>query len=189
MKKQNVVILIISVIALSALIMIYVSSSLLGLLKGNNSEISEESTAVQSEDESIFGEEESKEESTAPKLTPAEKLAELKKDDSFGTYWRLEKIVAGEIYEDAPRLDLETAKKIIKESKSFKEILDGFDKIQQYPDYTGGSGLSFTIYYFNNDFTEGILITVEQKLIRFFVKEPSDTKPKPEVLYDGAEIR
>lgn len=65
---------------------------------------------------------------------------------------RLEKIVEGEIDEDAPRLDLVTLKKIIEDSKTFDEILTELHKNQPYPDLIfDGSGHTVIVYLLDDN--------------------------------------
>lgn len=115
-------------------------------------------------------------------LSPEEQekaLEELyeKGDLNFGRYVFQEKVITGEISADAPRLDLKTVKRIIADNERIRDILDEFAKVQQYPDFVGGSGLTFMFYYLdkekNSNSTEAIEILVEQGEI-FYTKYAAD---------------
>ena len=92
-----------------------------------------------------------------------QKLDELmQKADVTGRFLYQEKLITGEIDPNTPKLDLTTAKKIIADSDAFEEILSEFEKVQKYPDYIYGSGLSIREYWFDKSGYEKISIIVEQ---------------------------
>ena len=64
-----------------------------------------------------------------------------------GTFWYQEMMIFGRVDPAQPKLDLETAKKICAENTDFETILEEFDKIQPYPDYIGGSGITRFEYW------------------------------------------
>jgi len=81
---------------------------------------------------------------------------------AVGYFWRQEKIIKGEIDADSPKLTLERALSIIAEHDSFADILSEFEKVQEYPDYAGGSGISIREYWLDENGEEKILIIKEQ---------------------------
>ena len=60
---------------------------------------------------------------------------------------------------------METAKKICAENTDFETILEEFDKIQPYPDYIGGSGITRFEYWVDGSTNPQITIYYEQKQI------------------------
>ncbi len=82
----------------------------------------------------------------------------IKNERSIGRYYREEQIILGNITEDEPRLDLETAKQIIAdfESGKYTEETVGlvFRKLFPYFDYRGGSGLDWTEYWLDDTGTK-----------------------------------
>lgn len=52
-----------------------------------------------------------------------------------------ENVITEEKSANASSLDIKTAKRIIADNKEIRDILNEFDKTQQYPDFVGGSGL------------------------------------------------
>lgn len=101
-----------------------------------------------------------------------------------GKYPNEEAVAAGLISNESQRLTIEKAKKIISEQKDYFEITDEFKKIQEYPDYVGGSGVSVTYYYLNGNPNERITLISDNRTIIY--SKFSDDKSKllhQEVLY------
>lgn len=82
-----------------------------------------------------------------------------------GTFWYQEMMIFGRVDPAQPKLDLETAKKIVAENTDFETILEEFDKIQPYPDYIGGSGITRFEYWVDGSTNPQITIYYEQKQI------------------------
>lgn len=80
--------------------------------------------------------------------------------DPTARFPRQEMIDAGELDENAPRLDLATARDIIAKNVDIKAIISEFDKAHKCPDYAGGSGMTTLIY--NLDENDGIYVLYEQ---------------------------
>lgn len=103
-----------------------------------------------------------------------------KRDRAYGRYVFQEMVITGEISPDAPRLDLKTVKSVIAGNEGLRGILDEFAKVQQYPDFVGGSGLTYMIYYLdkktNSEYTERIVIYLESGEI-FYSKHAPDGTP------------
>ncbi len=85
-----------------------------------------------------------------------------------------EGIITGEVDPDAPRLDLETAKKIISEHTDFDEILSEFRKVQR-PYYIGGSGHTVILYEMDDLGSEIAIFPIE-KQIHYLKVDPDDTE-------------
>ncbi len=85
-----------------------------------------------------------------------------------------EGIITGEVDPNAPRLDPETAKKIISEHTDFDEIQSEFRKVQR-PDYIGGSGHTVILYEID-DLGSEIVIFPMEKQIHYLKVEPDGTK-------------
>lgn len=92
-------------------------------------------------------------------------IEELRKQDPYGHFWYQEMIIKGEVEADAPKLDLETAKSIIAKSSDFTDIMNEFESVQSYPDYSGGSGVSLIKYWLDETGNDVILIIYEQAKI------------------------
>ncbi len=69
-----------------------------------------------------------------------------------------EKVLRGEIEDDLERMTLEEVKKIISENDTFKEIMAEFKARQPYPDFKGGSGLTWMEYWFDDAGNERIYL-------------------------------
>lgn len=82
-----------------------------------------------------------------------------------GTFWYQEMMIFGRVDPAQPKLDLETAKKIVAENTDFETILEEFGKIQPYPDYIGGSGITRFEYWVDGSTNPQITIYYEQKQI------------------------
>ena len=80
-------------------------------------------------------------------------------------FWYQEMMIFGRVDPAQPKLDLETAKKIVAENTDFETILEEFDKIQPYPDYIGGSGITRFEYWVDGSTNPQITIYYEQKQI------------------------
>ena len=95
---------------------------------------------------------------------------EALREKSGGLVGRLiyqEMAVLGEVDVSQPKLDLETARKIIAQNTDFYAILDEFIQIQPYPDYYGGSGCTPIEYWLDQDGEYRILITLEGSRIDY----------------------
>ncbi len=84
-----------------------------------------------------------------------------------------EGVITGEVDPNAPRLDPETAKKMISEHTDFDEILSEFRKVQR-PDYIGGGHT--VILYEIDDLGSEIVIFPMEKQIHYLKVEPDGTK-------------
>ena len=93
-----------------------------------------------------------------------------------------ERIIIGEIDPNAPKLDLATAKDIIAKCNDFEEILSEFDKVQKYPDFVGGSGVSLLEYQLSE--YEKISIIIEQRDIAYLVYNSDGTAKSTEILFE-----
>lgn len=78
-----------------------------------------------------------------------------------GGFWWQEAIIRGVIDENSRRIDVATAKEIIANSSSFKEILARFEEVQPYPDFGGGSGYSRLEYWLDENGNEMIKVAIE----------------------------
>ncbi len=92
-----------------------------------------------------------------------------------------EGIITGEVDPDAPKLDLAAVKDIIARADGFEEIMSEFNKIQEYPDYVGGSGVSIYVYHFSK--YDGIVILYEQEEINYQTFNPDGTLKSSEMLF------
>lgn len=82
-----------------------------------------------------------------------------------GRFWYQEMVIFGRVDPAQPKLELETAKKIIAENTDFETILKEFEKIQPYPDFTGGSGVTNIEYWGGAGTNVQIAIIYEQSQI------------------------
>lgn len=96
-----------------------------------------------------------------------------------------EAIIAGKNDISSPRLTLEKAKSIIAENNNFDIILDEFSKVQPYPDKTGGSGVTFAIYWLNETGSEQITIILQQRQIIYGIFDADGNDVYTEYLYSG----
>ena len=90
-----------------------------------------------------------------------EQVKTLRENRRMGLFLRKEAIIRGDIQEDTPRLDLETAKKIITENEAFRNILLEFDKFHGAPDCVYGSGVSIMEYWLDENGYEKIYVILE----------------------------
>ena len=99
--------------------------------------------------------------------SPADESSSLREEGErhAGTFWYQEMMIFGRVDPAQPKLDLETAKKICAENTDFETILEEFDKIQPYPDYIGGSGITRFEYWVDGSTNPQITIYYEQKQI------------------------
>lgn len=108
---------------------------------------------------------------------------------AFGRYVYQEMIITGEISPDAPRLDLKTVKSIIAANKEIDDILNEFEKLRQYPDFIGGSGITHIIYGLNkeknSEYTEDIIIYIESGDIFYTKHAPDGTALSTETLRES----
>lgn len=95
-------------------------------------------------------------------------------DPDWGRLLYQEGIITGEIDPNAPKLDAETAKKIISEHNDFDEILSEFEKVQ-CPDRVGGMGTEILYYGIDGSGGSDIAIYTEWKQIEYFWVEPDGT--------------
>ncbi len=83
-----------------------------------------------------------------------EALVQLDPNNSAFRYYRKEQMILGNITEEEPRLDLETAKQIIADFESGKysekRVGDVFYKLFPYYDIAGGSGISCMQYWLDD---------------------------------------
>ena len=86
-------------------------------------------------------------------------------EHQIGRFWYQEMVIFGRVDPAQPKLDLETAKKIIAENTDFETILKEFEKIQPYPDFTGGSGVTNIEYWGGAGTNVQIAIIYEQSQI------------------------
>lgn len=84
-----------------------------------------------------------------------------------------EGIITGEVDPNVPKLDEETAKKIISEHNDFDEILSEFEKVQR-PDFIGGSGHTIITYEVDDRGSEITLFPIEEQ-IKYFKIDPDGT--------------
>lgn len=91
-----------------------------------------------------------------------------------------EGIITGEVDPNAPRLDLETAKRIISEHTDFNEIIAEFKKVQQ-PNFIGGSGHIVIIYKMDDSGSE-ITFDLFEKQIHYLKVDPDGTR-QTEILF------
>lgn len=82
-----------------------------------------------------------------------------------GRFWYQEMVIFGRVDPAQPKLDLETAKKIVAENTDFETILEEFDKVQPYPDFIGGSGVTRYEYWGDAGTNPQIVIIYEQSQI------------------------
>lgn len=82
-----------------------------------------------------------------------------------GRFWYQEMVIFGRVDPAQPKLELETAKKIIAENTDFETILKEFEKIQPYPDFAGGSGVTNIEYWGGAGMNVQIAIIYEQSQI------------------------
>lgn len=121
-------------------------------------------------------------------LTDAQRqqLEALREDGErhAGTFWYQEMMIFGRVDPAQPKLDLETAKKICAENTDFETILEEFDKIQPYPDYIGGSGITYYLYWISESTKPHITILYEQKQIYGKTYNEDGTLLASETLFD-----
>ncbi len=101
--------------------------------------------------------------------------------DPTARFPRQEKIDAGELDANAPRLDLAAAKDIIARNDDIKAIISEFDKIHKCPDYVGGSGMTTFIYHLDEN--NGIFVQYEQSAIFHQTFNPDGTLKSSEQLF------
>ena len=80
--------------------------------------------------------------------------------EKTGIFYRQEAIIKGLVAENSTKLDAATAKEIIANSSSFKEIIEKFYTVQYYPDFAGGSGHARIEYWLDDNGTEKICIYI-----------------------------
>ena len=86
-------------------------------------------------------------------------------EHQIGRFWYQEMVIFGRVDPAQPKLELETAKKIIAENTDFETILKEFEKIQPYPDFAGGSGVTRIEYWGGAGTNVQIAIIYEQSQI------------------------
>ena len=121
--------------------------------------------------------------------TQIEQIKELREKVLMGRYLRQEAIIKGEIKANAPRLDLDTAKRIISENKSsnnVSDILAEFNKIYKYPDVAGGSGVTVIEYWLDEAGNEKIIAIIESGGILFSSYDDKGLVLNREVLFQAS---
>ena len=88
---------------------------------------------------------------------------------------RQEKIILGEIDRHSPRLDLDTVKTVMSDNETYDDVIFEFYKIQKYPDFVGGSGVTLIYYWLDEKGSEQICVIVEQNQIFFVANSTIDT--------------
>ena len=121
-----------------------------------------------------------------------QKLSELYYNNFANPAWaRLlyqEGIITGEVDPSLPKLDLETAKKIISEHNDFDEILSEFKKVQ-CPDYVGSMGTEILYYGIDGSGGSDIAIYTEWKQIEYYKIEPDGTVQSEMLFFEQSDDR
>jgi hypothetical protein len=99
-----------------------------------------------------------------------DQLNKLKKDFSmgWGYYKREALIIIGDLKKDQKRLTLAEAKKIVQANSDEATIVAQFTAIAGAPDFEGGSGISTTVYFLDDNRTEAVVITLSRVLYETF---------------------
>ena len=92
-----------------------------------------------------------------------------------------EGIITGEVDPTTPKLDLSTAKDIIKRYTDFESIIAEFEKVQNHPDIVGGSGVTHIIYKYNQ--YDEIVVLYEQEEIIHHVLDSEGNITSSEKLF------
>ena len=100
-----------------------------------------------------------------------------------GLIWQW-KLALGEIKETDPRLSLEDIRKLAGQELTFEAFAQEIKKIQQYPDYYGGSGFSHSEYWLSGT-ADGARLILCEDVYRFarLVIPGADGKALETVLY------
>ena len=86
------------------------------------------------------------------------------------------------------KLTLSKVKDIIAENDDFQSILDEIGKIQEQPDSSGGSGITWVEYWLDESGSERIIIYDVGDLICYDTYDSEGNFIKEECLYDGSGI-
>lgn len=92
-----------------------------------------------------------------------------------------EGIITGEVDPTTPKLDIRTAKDIIKRYTDFESIIAEFEKVQNHPDIVGGSGVTHIIYKYNQN--DEIVVLYEQEEIFHHVLDSEGNITSSEKLF------
>lgn len=95
------------------------------------------------------------------------RLWEKKGGLAIGQYTRKINQINGEMPNDAKRLKLNEVKNLIS-NNDFKAAVDKIEKMNHYPDFEGGSGITIKEFWLDENGFQKILVLVEQEQI-FYV--------------------
>ena len=112
------------------------------------------------------------------------KIIREKGERGAGIFWWQEAVIRGMIDVNARRLDVATAKEIIVNSSSFKEILARFEEVQPYPDFGGGSGYSRLEYWLDEKGEEKIIVSIEYEGITLITLSEDGSRDIEELYVD-----
>lgn len=108
--------------------------------------------------------------------------------EHIGHFCREEQIILGNITEDEPRLDVETAKQVIAnfEKGMYEEerLVCLFYSLFPYYDYSGGSGITRTQYWLDDARTAEITVWIEGGMVTYYEYDAEGNIVVEENLYD-----
>ncbi len=107
-------------------------------------------------------------------------IDKLKEDRSLGIgEWKRESLkIIGQLPNDAARLTVDSALKVISQKKTDVDVIDEFNKIAGAPDWEGGSGIHRVIYYLDEQRKEAIYV-VAGNVVHVTFGENGDEILKP----------
>ena len=114
-------------------------------------------------------------------MTDAEEV-QAEGNRMFGSYVRKLAELKGEIQADSPRLTLEELEGIIAENSDYQYIVNKLNGLYPYPDYIGGSGVTITEYWLDNNGDNRIKIISEEKNIVHIVDSSDNEKDTYDIL-------
>lgn len=91
-----------------------------------------------------------------------DQLEALRREHSMGLGQAKRKAlqIIGELPADQPRLTLAQVQRIVEQYGDLGESMQQFNAIAGAPDFSGGSGISFTVYFLNDQGTDCIHISL-----------------------------
>jgi hypothetical protein len=101
----------------------------------------------------------------------------------FGEFSRARAVIMKELSADAPYLTLDEVKNAISDSDSYQELCQKLSSMQTYPDFIGGSGVTLTEYWLDENGNKKILLILEQEEAYYVDCSEDGTVVNSELLY------
>lgn len=115
----------------------------------------------------------------AKNQTQIDELNKLKNDTthgSIGYYERAALTIIGDLPDNQKRLSLAEAEKLVDSKDNPRDIVDAFNEIAGAPDFEGGSGITWAIYFLDEMKSEAIYVS--GNMLFSYVKYDEDGKRK-----------